>query len=51
MQKQHYFLVKNNVTNKSKVILAYDKFSAIARAVEQDGYKYLNSQYEAKKTK
>lgn len=50
MQKKYYFLVTNTVTNKSKVIEAYDKFSAIARAVEQDNYKYMNSQYSAKKT-
>lgn len=51
MERKHYFLVTNLVTNKSTVVEAYDKFSAIARAVEQDNYKYLNSQYKAQMTK
>lgn len=50
MCKQYYFLVTNIVTSKSKIFLAYDKFAAICRAVENDSYKYLNSQYSAKKT-
>lgn len=51
MQRKYYFLVTNIVTNKSTVIEAYDKFSAIARAVENDNYKYTNSQYKAQMTK
>lgn len=48
MEKK-YYSVKNTVTNVTKTILAIDKFAAIQRAVEQDDYKYQNSQYKTKK--
>ena len=49
MEKKSYFSVKNTVTNVTRTIEAIDKFAAIQRAVEQDNYKYQNSQYTTKK--
>lgn len=46
--KKKYYSVKNTVTNVTRTIIAIDKFAAIQHAVEQDNYKYQNSQYEAK---
>lgn len=45
-----YYAIKNP-EGKVRIIEAYDKFSAIAIAVEKDNFKWNNSKYTGKKTK